>query len=155
MTDLKDTIDDSLLVVKDSQKISVDDIDGTFYSAGTLAGSALNVYLTNQTRVTSPSTGAGLTWTLNATLTTNPALRMVPQMLFSVYVGTDNDDTWLWPDGSNLTSSNRPRINWALSEAYSDPNAGIYCWSFSIKNESAGAQVYYLKLRVLIPAARA
>lgn len=149
------SIDDSLLVVKDKQKIQASDIDGTFYGAGSFGGSALNVYLTNQTAVTSPSTAAGLTWTLNATLTTDPTVRTVPQMLFSVYVGTDNDTTWLWPDGSNLSSSNRPRINWSLNEAYSDPNAGVYCWSFSIKNESAGAQTYYFKLRVLIPAGRA
>ena len=126
---MTDTIDAELLVVKDKQKIQATDIDGTFYSAGALGGGSLSVNLTNQTAVTSPSTASGFTWNLNATLTTSSS-RVVPQMLFSVYVDNDDDETWLWPDGSNLSSSNRPRITWSLSEAYSDPNSGIYAWSF-------------------------
>lgn len=150
MTDeLRSSIDDNLLVVSAEKKIPVDALEGAFYGSGN--GASIPRTIITDRLSTSATVPSGTT--LNSTLTFNtPPIVFAPQMMFSLYVGTDGDSTCLWPAGSTLTSANRPRVTWLMNEALSDPRSGAYVWSFSIKNESAGSQDFYLHVRLLIPA---
>lgn len=150
---MTDTIDDKLMIVTDQEKIQASDIEGTFYTAGSLGGGSMNVRITNQTTAQNTK-AAGTIWGFNATLQTQSKIIMNPLMLFSVYVDNDNDPDYLWPDGASLTASNTPRIDWNMSEANTDPKNGYYTWSFAIKNESAITRTYYFKLRLIMPIIR-
>lgn len=144
-------IDRDLLIEVTPEKIKAEDIEGTFYRSTTLGGGAFRVGLTEQSATTSGSVASGSTYTVTVTFTLGIPIITIPQIMFSIYVDNDNDTTWQWPNGSNLTSANRPRVNWGLNEGTSDPANGIYKYNFSIKNESVGAQTFYFKIRALLP----
>lgn len=144
-------IDRSLMTEPAPPKIPIEMIEGTNYNSAALGGGAVRVNRTTQATATSGVVANGTTFNSTVTFTVRPPVITNPQPMYSIYVDNDNDLTWLWPDGSNLSSANRPRVTWGMSEAKSDPANGIYCYDFSIKNESGGNQSYFLKVRMLLP----
>lgn len=67
-----------------------------------------------------------------------------PQL--DIYVDTDNDDTYLWPFGSSLTSNQRdmfPTIVPALIE-YDDT---LVTWVITLNNRDASTHTYYVHTR--------
>lgn len=142
---MTDKIDDLLLVVENPKKIPVENIEGTSYELPRV------VYTDRESGTTVPVT-TGLTSNITITFQTGPVI-LNPQLLFSIYVDTDGDSTLLWPAGSALSSSTRPRVNWGMNEVLSDPRSGKYVWSFAIKNESVSTQTYHIHVRLLLPDA--
>lgn len=146
---MTNSIDDKLMIVTDQEKIQASDIEGTFYGSQSGASIPRTILTDRLSTSASPTTGT----TLNSTLTFNTApIVFSPQMMFSLYVDSDDTAAALWPSGANLTSANRPRVTWSMNEALTDVRSGRYVYSFSIKNESVGTQTYYLHVRLLIPA---
>lgn len=142
---MTDKIDDFLLVIESPKKISVENIEGTSYELP-------RAVYTDRASLGQVTVAAGLTSNGTVTFHTGPVV-LIPQLLFSLYLNNDGDSTYLWPAGSNLTSANRPRVTWGMNEVLTDPRNGKYVWSFSIKNETAGSQDFYLHVRVLLPDA--
>lgn len=132
-------------------KIPASSIQGTLNNPDTIGVGALRFGAAQQ--ASGSATGVANGTTLLIEVECRPTIPVLTGIFpyWALYV--DNDDTaaWLWPDGSSLTSSNRPRVNWGPSLAKSSFSDGVYVYDFAIKNESGGNQDYFFYFQYIVP----
>lgn len=94
---------------------------------------------------------AGLSSVLSVTLSwqntdITASLKGTPE--FSVYVDTDNDGDYEWPDGGSLSAGQKNmQLEWFHQLSYNQNNPGKDRIKVKLKNLDSGNHTYYLYVR--------
>jgi hypothetical protein len=96
--------------------------------------------------VNTGSVSAGATAVITITISPAAALLTLWNLLFSIYVDTDNDANYLYPSGGSLTAGQKNftlQVIWDY--AGSNDSTGSRVVKIVIKNGDSGAHTYYVR----------
>jgi len=91
--------------------------------------------------------------TLIKTITPTIPQLMFAEVAFTIYIGTDNDKTYRWPDGSNLTLDQvfGTVSAWRIDQSENDDTTGKKAFMLWVLNTGANTYTYYVHSKFYIP----